>query len=197
MRAAEIEAWARNVVDRVNAKLRVEDSRVECKGTWIEPEKAARRIAAHANAARGEGVLWIMGLDETVGVTGVQVTEFADWWARVRAQFDQGIAPSVQDVAVPLGEDKSIDALFMETDRAPYVVRNPGFGRGGDVREFEVPWREGTALRTASRADLLRVLVPRLREPGIEVMRAEATYWPGKPARELNSQLHVVLYVMP
>jgi hypothetical protein len=43
--------------------LLVEDDLIEFKRTWIKPHKAARRIAAHANAARGQDILWLIGVD--------------------------------------------------------------------------------------------------------------------------------------
>jgi hypothetical protein len=51
MTRTEIEAWALRVIDSVKAGAPNEDSRVELKREWIEPKKAARRLAAHANAA--------------------------------------------------------------------------------------------------------------------------------------------------
>jgi hypothetical protein len=65
MRPIEIEAWVLRVVDQVKKGQPNEDRRVELKAEWIEPpEKAARQIAGHANAARGSNILWIIGLDE-------------------------------------------------------------------------------------------------------------------------------------
>jgi hypothetical protein len=54
MRRAELEAWVLEVLERVEQGKPVEDSRVELKREWPDPERAARRIAGHANAARGE-----------------------------------------------------------------------------------------------------------------------------------------------
>lgn len=64
MRQIEIEAWVLRVIEQVKRGQSNEDSRVELKARWIEPEKAARQIAGHANAARGDKILWIIGLDE-------------------------------------------------------------------------------------------------------------------------------------
>lgn len=57
MRLSEIEAWALAIADRVIARQPVEDDRVELKAAFIEPDKAARRLAGHANAARGSSLL--------------------------------------------------------------------------------------------------------------------------------------------
>jgi hypothetical protein len=45
----------------------IEDDRVELKADWPDAEKAARRVAGHANASGGGSVLWIIGLDEQRG----------------------------------------------------------------------------------------------------------------------------------
>lgn len=49
MRKTDIEFWALSIIERVEKGQPVEDSRVELKGDWIDPKKAARRIAGHAN----------------------------------------------------------------------------------------------------------------------------------------------------
>ena len=67
MRNHEIEAWALGIIDRVIQKQPIEDDRVELKAEWPDALKAARRIAGHANAARGEPILWLIGVDEKAG----------------------------------------------------------------------------------------------------------------------------------
>jgi len=55
MRPCDIEAWAVPILERVEKKQPVEDTRVELKA--IRPtdiKKTARKIAGHANAARGD-----------------------------------------------------------------------------------------------------------------------------------------------
>ena len=68
MKALAIESWALRVLERVGNRQSVEDSKVELKAKWPDPVKAARRIAGHANAARGESILWLIGADEKQGV---------------------------------------------------------------------------------------------------------------------------------
>ena len=60
-------------------------------------------------------------------------------------------------------------ALLFETDRAPFVVRYPSDGQGS----HEVPWRDGTGVRTARRSDLLSILVPIKQRAAFEVLEAE------------------------
>ncbi len=154
---------------------------MEVKADWIEPIKAARRLAGHANAAGVDEILWIIGLDEAVGVVGAQRVRFADWIAQVTAEFD-GISPSVQDLVVPFKGVKVV-ALLFDVSRRPYVVKNAAYGSssGGSV-EREVPWREGTAVRSARREDLVRLLVPLTRLPQVEVLKASLSVRP-QPGR--------------
>ena len=169
MHPLEIERWALRVADQVASRGHAEDSLVELKATWPDPVDAARKIAAHANAARGATVLWIIGIDEEDGVCGATVLEVADWLAAVVGQFD-GVYPEMTNVNVAL-ERGTIVALAFNTDRAPYVVRNPRFGQphGGAIK-WEVPWREGSSTRTATRHDLLRLLAPLQPLPDIECL---------------------------
>lgn len=64
MRARDIEFWALSVIERVELKQPHEDFLIELKRKWVPLSKAARRIAGHANAARGEPILWLIGVDE-------------------------------------------------------------------------------------------------------------------------------------
>lgn len=167
MKDHEIEAWALRVIDDVkNGKLS-EDSRVEVKSGWLSADRAARRIAGHCNAARGEYVLWVIGVDEKKKtVVGADENELSNWWAQVQSEFD-GLSPCLTDRLVYSG-DKTVCALLFDTSRRPFVVKNPA---GGAV-ELEVPWREGTAVRSARREDLIRVLSPLEHQPEFELLNA-------------------------
>jgi hypothetical protein len=173
MRSQELEAWVLAIVDRVEAGHRVEDSRVELKADWPDARRAARRLAGHANAARGETVLWVVGLDEDRGVVPVQQSDFADWYQQVSQEFE-GVTPRLQELIVPTQKGPVI-ALLVETLRAPYVVRNPLYGTQGGSIELEVPWRDGTSVRTARREDLIKMLVPMQTLPILEVLRANVS----------------------
>src|SRR6266536_6298213 len=100
MLSQHIEGRVLNLVERVLNGARIEDFRVECKGVWPPAAKAARQIAGHANAARGEPILWIIGLDEQgQQVKSASDVELADWWAQVTAAYDERITPGL----TPLG----------------------------------------------------------------------------------------------
>lgn len=165
MTPSQLEGWVIGVLDRVRTRQPVEDSRVELKSDWIEPAKAARRIAGHANASHGEPILWIVGVDETTGTVTPPEDKVANWLEQVQTFFD-GVAPDVPvSLNVPY-DGAAVVAILFDTTRAPFVVKNPDYGKpnGGSV-EREVPWREGTKVRTARRTDLLRILVPAARVP--------------------------------
>jgi hypothetical protein len=173
VRPTQIEVWCLSIVDRVLAGQPIEDARVEVKAEWPAPDKAARRIAGHANAARGEPVLWVIGLDEKArAVTGAAGPDTATWLPQVFAFFD-GVTPDVTHLAVPTDAGGTVVALLVDSGRAPFVVRNAVFGQAGaGPVEREVPWREGTAVRSAKRSELLRVLTPSLALPTVELMNA-------------------------
>ena len=148
MRPSEIENWTLKIIDQLKAGERIEETRVEVKTTWIDPQDAARKIAGQANAARGESILWIIGVDEkNPNPVGVKKEELAVWWEQVKSKFE-GIHPSMTDINVPVGGVTIVSLLF-ETDRAPFVVKNPNFNKTKDKIKYEVPWREGMSTRTA------------------------------------------------
>ncbi|RSM87466.1 hypothetical protein DMH04_10590 [Kibdelosporangium aridum] len=175
MRAVEIENWALSVLDRVQQGLPIEDSRVELKANWIKANHAARRIAGHCSASAGDKILWLIGVDENTGITGADHQDMATWWPEVAAQFDEQ-SPGFHDLALTYN-DHVVVALVFETDRVPFVVRNPAHGQqggsGGPV-EREVPWREGTSIRSAKHSDLVRLLVPAADLPRLELQKATA-----------------------
>lgn len=159
MKPQEVELWAREIIAAVVSNQPIEDSRVELKATWIEPDKAAHRLAAQANAARGEEILWLVGVDErNHAITGADPRELESWYKSVERNFD-GFAPRlIVDVNIRIDRN-TMAALYFDTEReSPYVVSNSK--GGGGYPEYIVPWREGTRLRAARREELLRILVP-------------------------------------
>ena len=102
MRNHEIEAWALSIIDRIKNGQPIEDFRVEIKSKFLDPVKAARRIAGHANAAQGTPIIWIVGVDEKTAeiITQTGCVDRADWFEAVRSQFD-GLAPEFIDLNVP------------------------------------------------------------------------------------------------
>lgn len=196
MKSIEIESWALRVLERVKVRSPIEDSLVELKSTWPEAEKSARRIAAHANAARGEPILWLIGVDEKGGVVGAALQELSSWFPKVE-QFFVDVAPSLQHLNVT-HEGKVVVALCFDTSRFPYVVKNPAYGTVSGVREYEVPWREGTRTRSASRNELILMLNPSVKVPKVEILDGEIRFVPmatDPASHELRFTLKV--YVVP
>jgi len=182
---------------------------VELKAKWPNAKEAARRIAGHANAAHGEPILWLIGVDEKEGVVGANNEELANWSAQVSAEFD-GLAPQIlRDLNVPV-EGGTVVALLFDTDRAPYVVKNPAYGQphGGPV-QLEVPWREARSTRSASRHDLLRILSPIQKNPSFELLDVWLKVYPEQTGyspdggltysdeKNLTWKLHMDFYVVP
>lgn len=157
MKPQEIELWAREIIESVLNCQPVEDSRIELKAQWIDPIKAAPRLGGHANAARGENILWLIGVDErNSSLTNIDATEKGDWYKSVEKCFD-GFAPRLLvDVNFKVNGNVIVALYFDSATEAPYVVKNP---KGG-FPEYSVPWREGTDLRAARRENLLRILLP-------------------------------------
>lgn len=196
MRPHEIETWVLSAHERARTGAPVEDARVEFKATWPDARGAARRIAGHANAARGAPVLWVIGVDEETGAgRGAAREELATWWAQVQAEFDE-MAPAVTPLVVVL-EGVPVLALLFETDRAPFLVKNP---QGGSV-QFEVPFRAATGVRTARRSELVRVLSQRQALPEVELLDAFVRHSvqsgsKGQPPRSYL-EARMALYVTP
>lgn len=156
MNSQQVELWAREIIAAVLSNQPVEDSRVELKSSWIPADKAAPRLAGHANSSRGTPILWLVGVDEkNRALVDADPKERENWYASVQKCFD-GFAPRLAvDVNIRIN-NCTVVALYFETHReAPYVIKN---SQGG-FPEFIVPWREGTRLRAARRDELLRILI--------------------------------------
>ena len=184
----QIEAWTLSVVDLVAQGRKVEDTRIELKSVWPDPAKTARRMAAHANAAGGEEILWIIGLSETQGVVPCKPIDMAEWMPQVVKEFD-GLAPLIRDVVVPVN-GSMVTALAIDSSRAPYVVKNPNYGGSGETIQWEVPWREGTTTRSARREDLVRMLAAVDAPPAIDVIGGRMV---SQAAKALPSSAHTLL----
>jgi hypothetical protein len=176
---SEIEAWTLEVVRRLEAGEQLEDRRVELKREWPTPQagsyaKAARQLAGLANANHPEHVLWLVGLDERQRqIVGADPVETASWWTGVESCFD-GDPPELADVVVTV-DGRTVVALSFGTSGAPFVVKNPLHGTSGHVIATEVPWRDGTRVRTARKHELRTLLAPRLTVPEILVQNASLT----------------------
>jgi hypothetical protein len=167
LKKQEIEFRVLDIIERLEKGQPIEDDMVELKTEWPSDHfKAARRIAAHANSARGEPIMWLIGIDEKTGVVGADFEELSIWYAKVKSKFDQGLAPNLISLAVPYN-GLTVVALVFETERAPFVIRIPA--TWGPVTN-EVPWREANSTRSARRSDLIKILFPIQKQPSIEIL---------------------------
>jgi hypothetical protein len=182
-----IEAQALQAIEAVLAGGRVEDDRIECKANWPE-EHRVRQLAAHANTASGEPIIWLIGVDEKEHkVTQPGKMDPADWWARMSKRFDQ-VVPDMLDVTVHIGEGRTVTALAFTTDQAPYVITT-GSEQGRVDRE--VPIRVATRTRSAHRHELLRLLLPAITLPRASPIRA----WIAVDAKEQEALLRLSMSV--
>jgi hypothetical protein len=192
----QIEQWALMLLNDVEAGRTVEDARVELKARLPQPVKAARQLAGHANAAHGQEILWIVGVDEKGGIMPLLDDDLATWFSQVKSYFD-GEAPNMTDVRVTCGGGNVL-ALLFETTRVPFVVkRDPASDAAADAAHREVPWRSGTAVRSARRHELLGILMPLEVLPHVEVLTAELMHIHETPNDYWYWYMAVKLYVVP
>lgn len=204
MRNSELESWVLRISDKVADGQPVEDSCVELKAEWpSDHAKTARLLAGHWNAARGEPVLLIIGLDEKRGIVGASNRELSDWMAQINSHI-QGVEPDLLRSINIERDGKTLVALLFDTNRAPYVVKNPEYGKPGGGRvELEVPWRSANATRSARREDLIRLLVPVAQIPEVTIISADLTYHADYGSRDSAPydgncwRLRVFIYVVP
>jgi hypothetical protein len=195
MKPSQVEHRVLGVLDAVTRKdAPVEDSLVELKSRWpVAEQKTARQIAGHLNAARGEPVLWIVGVDDDAKtVVGARPEELANWWPAIEKHFD-GLAPTLLHVLnVPFGETAVVGLLF-DSSRGPFVVKCPN--SGGPDRE--VPWREGNRTRSARREDLLRLLVPQVSKARFDILQGTLHLFEQPRQTEAIWRLQLRFYVTP
>ncbi len=167
MKKQEIEFRVLDIIDRLEKGQPIEDDTVELKAEWPRDHfRAARRIAAHANSARGEPIMWLIGIDEKKGVVGADFEELSIWFAKIRSRFDQLMAPNLISLSIPYN-GKTVVALVFETERSPFVIRIPD---STGIITHEVPWREANSTRSARRSDLIKLLYPIQKKPDIEIL---------------------------
>jgi hypothetical protein len=230
-RQREIEYRALRVLERLAMPVEpaagpsVDDPFVALFRVWPRPSRAtARRLAAHANAARGRDLLWLVGVDETgAAFPGVEPGQSEEWIHALRPWFD-GLLPRIVPLDIPLPSSptfagarkpprragkkpRMIVALHVETTRAPFVFR-------ADPTRLETPWldlngalghppgRNGVHPRSATRSDLIRLLTPCLDLPGFELLEAQLAFYknPHPTAYSRTTfrwSLDAALYVVP
>jgi len=90
----------------------------------------------------------------------------------------------------------TIVALLFDTGSSPYVIKNPNANKQGcGPIKLEVPWREHTTTRSATRNDLLRILVPTTRLPTIDLISGSVEIT--RRAKEVYWNVNLELYISP
>lgn len=189
--SAELEIRIQEIIAAIRRGAHFEDDLVELKRELVGAEPAARRLAGHANQANGDVIVWIIGIDEETGQVHPVGEDVESWWPQVVAEFDDGVFPTLRTHRlVRLAEDEFVLALAFETDDAPYVLKThtPGQDR-------EVPIRTATAVRSARRHELLRLIGPAVRTPASRVIWAEADLW-NRGERPEHKILRVTMRVL-
>lgn len=156
MNRQQAERRALEALDAASRNESAEDSLVELKAEWPDPFRMARRLAGQCNSARGQPVLWLIGINEAGGVTQIEAREKSSWWPQVVSQFD-GVAPELDDYISSTDKGR-FTILVFRTDAAPYVVKGKASGGAEGSYEREVPYRSGTGTRSAYRHELVRLL---------------------------------------
>lgn len=169
MNTTQFEAIVIQAVDALRSEASPEDDRIEFKRGWPTPDKA-RQLAAAANQAQGDHIIYVIGVDERDGtVHPTDGTDPATWWTQLEARFDQVAPELVRHINVQVSSDEHVVGLLFRTDRAPYVVK---VNNGGAV-EREIPIRSGTRTRSAKRHELLRMLLPSIGLPSMTPVSAQ------------------------
>ncbi|MCA9273983.1 MAG: hypothetical protein KDA31_13180 [Phycisphaerales bacterium] len=172
MKRAFIERWALSIVEACKLGQPYEDSRVELKSEWPASDfKMARRLAGHANAARGNDILWLIGLRENGTTVDSGIHDVSEIMPQLEKHFD-GIAPEVtDDIWIPV-DDSNIYALLFDTSRRPYVINRTDSKDGNK----DVPWRTTSRTQSATRSELLRLLVDRSSDISLEYINGTSYY---------------------
>jgi len=198
-----LQGWAYEVVERVVRKQVAEDDLVEFKSAWIDPDKAARRIAAQANAARGEDFLWLIGIDPRQNDPFVQIdpVEPDAWLREVESYFVDRRRPEWRCFQLTYN-DKSIYVIAFGTAEFPFLISlkkiNQKSGCPEGIADAELPWRSGTGTRSATRQQILSLLydIPPL--PDIEVMGSEFVPFESETGTvDFDLGFYAKLYIIP
>lgn len=197
-----LQGWAQEIIEKVAKKSLVEDDLIEFKREWIKPHKAARRIAAHANAARGQDILWLVGVDPDAADPFFELRESKpdEWFAQIKGFFADGHFPGFRYFHVGWG-DKVLYAIVFDTSEFPFLISlkryNQAEQKAEGVAENELPWREGTSVRSAKRTEILSLLHKLPPLPTFEVLLAKCSFSELKIGVKPSCRLELKFYAMP
>src|SRR6202043_1123938 len=119
-------------------------------------------------------LIWIIGVDprQAQPFTDPPSSELAQWLPAVKSCFVDAHTPVFRAFQILVG-DHTCYALAFDSEEAPFLIKNPSKGtQATEVIDSEVPWREGTSVRSARRGELLSILYKRDPLPDFEVLSA-------------------------
>jgi hypothetical protein len=195
MRASQLEAVVLAAIDALRSGKGSEDDRIEFKRDWPGADKA-RQLAGAANQARGDYLIYVIGIDERDGtVHAFTSTEPATWWSQIESAFDEVAPELMRHLNIQASDGEHVIALLFRTDRPPYVVKVSN----GGATEREVPIRSGTRTRSARRHELVRLLYPTAAVPQIYALTGLLTLGPpeylgGDSERVVHMELSAQVY---
>ncbi len=170
MRRNELETKVLRLLRTCSFPTHIEDSTWELKSeSSADPTRAARQLAGHANASRGEVIVWVFGVDEKRGVVGIEPFEVGVFLSQIEKSFASKM-PELVSAVITEYDGKHIQILAFYTDEAPYLINNPMAGEKGERADREVPWRVGDVTRSATREQLLRMLESAVSQPEVDLL---------------------------
>ncbi|MFC9335774.1 hypothetical protein [Arthrobacter sp. NPDC057009] len=191
MQSTELEMRVLSAIDAIHAHRAGEDDLVEFKAEWpaAVKEKFVRQLAGSLNRAAGEPVILIIGIDEKTGKHRPWTAlEMSNWWPSVQSHFDQAMPELLRDRTIEV-EGGKVRALAISSERAPYVLK---LANGSSSRE--IPIREGTGTRSAARDEILRMFVPAVQIPNVDVLRIGVTWTEMYPDPNPDSDFNGGMY---
>ena len=174
----EVEKLARAAILRAQRGNPSEGGTIELKSQWTHKNdfrQAARQIGGLANAAGGQPVIWVIGVDEKTGnVKGADYAELSSWYNQIKKCFDDVHPKMVNNLQFEM-DGKTVVALCFDSTEPPYVV-NPG----DKQVHREIPWRENNETRSAFRREMVSLFRPQVTLPTVEVREGLLYYGPLK-----------------
>jgi hypothetical protein len=161
----QFESLVRDTVERVLEGGQLEDSRFEAKAKLPRQLlRTAERLAGHANASRGQPIIWLIGLDEDACSFGPEPkVDLAELLPQLGKLFDGREIPRLLRDHRFYFDEKSVLALEFDTSYPPYVVNR----QTGNEWTFAIPWRYGTRVMAARRDQIRELLTRQLSGPDV------------------------------
>lgn len=173
--------------------------------------KAGRELAAQANAARGQALLWLLrekpvrkGAQPAAGKSTAFTRPALEAWVQEMRMTFEGVPPQIEVLELVGPQGEPAVAVHVETDRAPFVVyqRAPAGKKARAERHTEVLWQEADVVRPIRRAELVRLVTPLRDLPEFEILLGELSFYKNvnrnlDPRNAYHWSLDATVYVAP